>query len=90
MEVIFPKVGVEMNEQLAKPFGVEEIKVAIHQLFSNKIPGPDGMSPVFYQMFWYVVGDNVVICILNFLNDGFFSLKNINYPYLVLIPKVKN
>ena len=33
-------------------------------------PGPDGMNALFYQKFWHVVGNNVVLAVLDFLNNG--------------------
>ena len=55
----------------------------------TKSPGPDGMNALFYQKFWHVVGESIVIAVLDFLNNG-NMLPNINHTNIVLIPKVKN
>ena len=53
---IMPKVTEEMNIVLECPFTDEEIKCAVFQMHPTKAPGPDGMSPGFYQKHWDVVG----------------------------------
>ena len=47
------------------------------------------MNALFYQRFWYVVGDIVFDAVLDFLNNG-HMLPDINHTNIVLIPKVKN
>ena len=46
------------------------------------------MNALFYQKFWYIVGDDVSVVVLDFLNNG-TTLPGINYTHIVLIPKVK-
>ena len=89
MEAVFPRVTTEMNEILTRPYQAEEVKAAIFQMSPTKSPGPDGMPPLFYQNLWSVVGDDVINCVLNYLNGGLF-IESINYTYIVLIPKTKN
>lgn len=48
--------------------------------------GPEGFSACFYQAYWHIVGEEVREVVLKFLNDGAFD---INFTYVVLIPKVK-
>ena len=65
------------------------MKMALFQMGPTKSPGPDGMNALFYQKFWHVVGESIVIAVLDFLNNG-NMLPNINHTNIVLIPKVKN
>ena len=55
----------------------------------NKSPGPDGMSPVFFQRFWNIIKVDVVDTIQGFLHTGFLS-KAINETLVTLIPKIDN
>ena len=48
---IEPVITTEMNSQLTRPFMRQEVDNAIKQMGSLKAPGPDGMSPIFYQTF---------------------------------------
>ena len=62
---------------------------ALNQMHPTTAPGPDGMSPLFYQKFWSLSGDCVTQVVLDFLNHG-ITPPNFNDTHIVLIPKVKN
>ncbi|KAL0444691.1 UNVERIFIED_CONTAM: LINE-1 retrotransposable element O protein [Sesamum latifolium] len=50
------RVTPAMNEALNQPFTLEEITCALKQMHPLKSPGPDGISPIFYQKYWSIVG----------------------------------
>ena len=54
----------------------------------TKAPSPDGMSPIFYQKYWEVVGGSVIKCVLQSLNSGCMP-SGLNETYICLIPKVR-
>lgn len=78
-----------MNETLTMHYTEDEIRKAIKQMHPDKAPGPDGMTPIFYQKFWSVVRRDVIAVILGILNDG-HNPKPLNHTHIVLIPKIKN
>ncbi|KAL0345399.1 UNVERIFIED_CONTAM: putative mitochondrial protein [Sesamum radiatum] len=80
------KVTDDMNEALIQPFVSEEVKLAISHMYPYKSPGPDGLSPVFYQNYWHIVGPEIISFVLDFLNHGHFDVA-FNYTFIVLIPK---
>ncbi|XP_019157158.1 PREDICTED: uncharacterized protein LOC109153730 [Ipomoea nil] len=47
-----PRVTHAQNEYLLRPFGPEDVKEAISSMYPDKVPGPDGLNPGFYQHFW--------------------------------------
>ena len=89
LNVVQSKVTDDMREVLSSVFTTEEVKVALFQMGPTKAPRLNGMNAIFYQNFWHVVGDNVVLVVLDFLNNG-NMLSEINHTNIVLIPKVKN
>lgn len=82
------KVTETMNRELTKSFTKDEVKKALQQMHPTKAPGPDGMTPFFFQKFWNIVGDDVSRTVLGVLNDG-VDPSNMNTTHIVLIPKIK-
>ena len=52
----------------------------------TKAPGPDGMSAIFYQKYWDVIGNDIINTILNVLNSN-ASVAPLNQTNIALIPK---
>ena len=52
-----------------------------------KASSPDGMSPIFYQQYWDIVGPDMVNCVLGALNFGVLPCT-LNETFIRLIPKV--
>ena len=74
---------------LTKEFTKEEMEEALKQMHPTKAPGPDGMSAIFFQKYWNIVGNDVICMILNVLNSN-MSMAEINRTNITLIPKTKN
>lgn len=55
----------------------------------DKSHGPDGMSTLFFQKFWHIIGIDVTAAILQVLNEG-ASIDSWNETIVTLIPKVKD
>lgn len=55
----------------------------------HKAPRPEGMSPLFVQKYWHIVGDNVTHFVLNVLNNS-HDISHMNETHLILIPKKKH
>ncbi|KAK2656165.1 hypothetical protein Ddye_009217 [Dipteronia dyeriana] len=64
-----------------------EVKKIVFDIFPTKAPGIDGMSALFYQKFWDVVGDTVMTTCLRCLNDGDL-VEAVIRTLIMLIPKV--
>ena len=79
-------ISEEMNSQLSSDFMAWEVQQAITQMAPLKAPGPDGMPPFFYQHYWDLIGDDITLSILNFLNTASLP-KHLNHIFITLIPK---
>ena len=54
--------------QLTGEFLEVEVVTALKQMAPMKVPGPDGMPPLFYQHFWPFIEGNVTQSVLSWLN----------------------
>ncbi|XP_074266827.1 uncharacterized protein LOC141590115 [Silene latifolia] len=73
---------------LSAPFTEHEIICALNGMDGSKSPGPDGITPKFFQMFWPQISQLVALALLRFLNSG-VMLKEWNNTHIILIPKVE-
>lgn len=48
----------------------EEVKVILFQMNLDKAPGPDGMTPVFFQRHWGIVGNDIIKLARQFFASG--------------------
>ena len=78
-----------MNKELVVEFKPDEIRATLKQMHPTKSLSSDGMSPIFYQKYWDIVGPDVINCVLDVLNASVL-LSGLNETYICLIPKVKN
>ena len=79
-------ITAEMNRELIRKVTEQEISQAIFLMQPNKSPGPNGMSPIFYQKFWSIIKTDIVNAVNSFFHSGYL-LKSINETLIGLIPK---
>lgn len=82
-------ISDQHNRMLLEPVSDLEVKDAVFHMHPDKAPGPDGMTPTFFQKNWSVVGTEVTQMVRQFFSTGTL-LDNINATNIVLIPKKKS
>ena len=58
-----------MNNMLLEEFTQEEVKKALFQMNPTKAPSPDGMNPLFFQIYWHIVVTDVSDAVLDYINS---------------------
>ncbi|OMO91484.1 reverse transcriptase [Corchorus capsularis] len=89
VECLDNRITEDMRLVMDAAYTPEDIKQAAFQMQGDKAPGLDGMTPLFFQKCWHIVGQDVISLALAFLNEG-QSLPDINHTNIVLIPKVSS
>lgn len=81
------RVTQEVNESLTSTVTEEEVKRAAFSIKSSSAPGQDGLTGVFYQRFWHIVGQSLTSEIQHFFATSI--LPDVwNHTQLSLIPKI--
>uniref|UniRef100_A0A803P614 Reverse transcriptase domain-containing protein n=1 Tax=Cannabis sativa TaxID=3483 RepID=A0A803P614_CANSA len=88
LDTIPVMVSADMNHGLTQPFTRAEVDAALQSMSPDKSPGIDGMSAMFYQQHWDLVGDLVSRAVLGVLNEG-ADPTPLNRTIITLIPKNK-
>ena len=60
LEGIPQLISQQMNAQLTRKVEEREIKKAVFSMDPNTAPGSDGMSPFFFQKFWYIIKYDII------------------------------
>ena len=59
-------VTENMAQDLIRLYVADEVKTTLFQMHPSKAPGPNGMSPIFFQKFWHIVRHDVTTIVLSF------------------------
>ena len=82
------KITLEENEELTKPFSMEELEAVVKDMKNGTAPGPDGFSVEFFKEFLPQMKE-VVKEMLDDRHTGHLDLWRLNYGVIILIPKIK-
>jgi hypothetical protein len=89
LDCVQPSVTDAMNDFIQRPYEAEEVKKALFDMAPSKAPGVDGFTAGFYQRHWNVLGEDITMAVLAFLNGGELPL-GLNDTAITLIPKVRH
>ena len=74
---------------LASTFNASDVKQALDEIDSNKAPSPDGFTVAFFSHNWDIIGSDIEVAVLSFLNCQ-ESLGALNHTDIILIPKIED
>lgn len=89
MEGIPSSIDERMNYNLTKDITENEIRQAVFDMNPDKAPDPNGMTPLFLQKYWSIVGTDIVSAIQSFFYSNFL-FKSVNVTIITLIPKLES
>uniref|UniRef100_A0A803NHT6 Reverse transcriptase domain-containing protein n=1 Tax=Cannabis sativa TaxID=3483 RepID=A0A803NHT6_CANSA len=78
-----------MNASLITPFTAAEVETALNTMSPDKSSSSDGMSTMFYQNYWDIVGNSVTEVVLSVLNHN-QDMEQINQAIITLAPKISS
>lgn len=58
------RITKAMNEELGQEFTKHEVFSTLQQLHPKKVSGSNGMSLLFFQKYWHLIGDFVTAVVL--------------------------
>ena len=69
------------------PIAADEVWAAIKAKTSDRAPGPDGFTGVFYKIAWPVIQTEVMEAVETFATRNIRNLDKLNNALVVLLPK---
>ncbi|XP_010507236.1 PREDICTED: uncharacterized protein LOC104783832 [Camelina sativa] len=88
-EGFLPRVTIPMNDKLMSKVLKEEVREAVFSIKAASAPGADGMTGLFFQQYWDIVGKQLTLEVQRFFDEGFFQ-SEWNFTQICLIPKKVN
>lgn len=82
-----PKVTPIMNNCFAQKVSKQEVKETIFSINGDSVPGPNGMTGLFFQKFWNSVGDAVTKEVQEVFDKGIVP-ADWNFTHICLILKI--
>lgn len=91
METLFDgltaRVSADMNRLLTRSVYDDEIRLAAFSIKGSSAPGEDGLTGLFYQKFWHIVGPELSAEIHKFFQTAILP-SGWNHTQISLLPKI--
>ena len=84
--ITFKKLSLSQASSLEERFSKEEIRIAVFGLAGDRAPGPDGYPKIFFQHFWDLLEDDLVVFFNEFHSNGVIT-RELGASFIALIPK---
>ena len=77
----------DLASGLEGPFTENEVKQVIMDMPSDKAPGPDGFSGLFYKVCWDIISKDFMEIMFELHRSNFASFGRLNSSIITLLPK---
>lgn len=81
------RLSPEMAHGLEVPFTEEKIKHVIWDMLTDRAPGPDGFSGLFFRTCWEIIAKDFMVVMKMLFERRFYSFGALNSSILTLLPK---
>ncbi|KAM0847103.1 hypothetical protein ACQ4PT_055230 [Festuca glaucescens] len=85
-----PSLTAAQARELEAPFSKEEVRKIVMDMPSDRAPGPDGFSGLFFKLSWDTIADDVVAALGMLHKGNFNNFRRLNASILILLPKKEN
>ena len=82
-----PKISLEDNDFLCRPFSEDEIKYALFQMEHSKAAGPDAIPIEFFQICWEIIKADIMEMFDDFHKEK-LDVSRLNYGIIILLSKI--
>lgn len=76
----------DINDTLTRALSTSEIKADVFAIHPEKAQWPGGMTTLFYQKFWHIIGSQVLSMVQEFMTFRMID-PSLNEVNICLIPK---
>lgn len=83
------RMTAKMNAFFMNPYTAEEVRKALFSIGDLKAPCPDGLHVIFYKRFWPMLGDDLVMEVLQAVNSRVIP-QGWNNTTIIMISKVQS
>jgi hypothetical protein len=83
-------LSARQARDLEAPFSHEEVRKIIMEIPSDRAPGPDGFSGMFFKLSWNVIADDMLAALDELHKGRFRTFSKLNGSILTLLPKKEN
>jgi hypothetical protein len=89
-ELELPALSATQSTMVEAPFTREEIRKVIMDMPTDRAPGPDGFSGLFFRLCWQIIAEDLLAALTHVYKGQVHNFRKLNSSILILLPKKEN